>query len=200
MQNNSLPGFFKCDDYFIDEKVGLLKFSNNYKVFDQQGIQIGNISQVVPFWHKVLRLLLSKAMFPFTLNITNMDDQVVASIHRGWTFWMSKITIRNNNGQEVGGIRQKFKMLKPLFHIVDSNDVVLAKIQGDWKAWNFNITDSNERQLGAINKKWAGVLQETFTTADKYRVTIAKECPEDLNKMAIVAGAITIDMILKESK
>jgi uncharacterized protein YxjI len=200
MQQHVLPGFFKCDDYFIDEKLGLLKFANAYKVYDDQGIQIGNITQVVPFWHKVLRLFLNKAMFPFTLNIINMDEQVVASIQRGWTFWMSKIIIRNSSGDQIGGIKQKFKFLKPEFLILDANDVQLAKIQGDWKAWNFNIVDGSEKQLGTITKKWAGVMQEVFTTADKYRVSIAKECPEDINKMAIVAGAITIDMILKESK
>ncbi|MCF6407616.1 scramblase [Chitinophaga filiformis] len=200
MGQTKLPEFFHCDDYFIDEKVGLLKFANAYKVFNQDGQQIGNIRQVVPLWHKFLRLLLDKRMFPFTLNIADANEQVVASIHRGWTFWMSKIEIRDMNGVVVGGIKQKFKFMKPLFHILDANGAVLAEIKGDWKAWNFQIVDSADRELGAISKKWAGAFKEVFTTADKYRVTIAKECPEDVNKMAIVAGAITIDMVLKESK
>jgi uncharacterized protein YxjI len=76
----------------------------------------------------------------------------------------------------------------------------LAEIKGDWKAWNFTIVDAAGRELGIITKKWAGAFKEIFTTADKYRVNIAKECPEDVNKIAIVAGAITIDMVLKESK
>lgn len=200
MGQTKLPEFFHCDDYFIDEKVGLLKFANAYKVFNQDGQQIGNIRQEVPLLHKFLRLLLDKRIFPFTLNIVDTNEQVVASIHRGWTFWMSKIEIRDTNGVVVGGIKQKFKFMKPLFHILDANNEVLAEIKGDWKAWNFKIVDSSERELGAITKKWAGAFKEVFTTADKYRVTIAKECPEDINKMAIVAGAITIDMVLKESK
>ncbi|MVT08039.1 LURP-one-related/scramblase family protein [Chitinophaga tropicalis] len=200
MGQTNLPQFFHHDDYFIDEKIGFLKFSNAYKVFDGQGQQIGNITQQVPFFHKILRLLLSKAIFPFTLNIVDANEQVVASIDRGWTFWMSKIKISDANGVVIGGIKQKFQFMKPLFHITDANEQVLAEIKGDWKAWNFNIVDGSGRELGTISKKWAGALREAFTTADKYRVNIAKECPEDVNKMAIVAAAITIDMVLKEGK
>ncbi|SEW40013.1 Scramblase [Chitinophaga sp. YR573] len=200
MGQTNLPEFFKCDDYFIDEKVGLLKFSNAYKVYGEQGQQIGNIQQIVPVWHKILRLFISKALFPFALDIKDMNDVVIASIRRGWTFWFSKIDILDANGEKIGGINQKFKLMKPLFHITNQYGETIAQIKGDWKAWNFSIVDSNEKPLGAITKKWAGILKEAFTTADKYRVTIEKDCPEDVNKIAIVAGAITIDMVLKESK
>lgn len=200
MGQTNLPEFFKCDDYSIDEKVGLFKFSNAYKVYNDQGIQIGNIQQTVPVWHKILRLFLNKAMFPFTLDIADMNGVVVASIQRGWTFWMSKIVILDGNGVQIGSIKQKFKLMKPLFHIADQFGTTIAQIKGDWKAWNFSIVDPNEKALGTISKKWAGFMKEAFTTADKYRVVIEKDCPEDVNKIAIVAGAITIDMVMKESK
>ncbi|SFD45397.1 Scramblase [Chitinophaga sp. CF118] len=200
MGQTNLPEFFKCDDYFIDEKVGLLKFSNAYKVYNEQGQQIGNVQQTVPLWHKFLRLFLSKAIFPFTLDITDMNNVVVASIQRGWTFWTSKILILDGNGTQIGGIKQKFAFMKPLYHITNQYGETIAQIKGDWKAWNFSIVDSNEKALGTISKKWAGILKEAFTTADKYRVTIEKDCPEDVNKIAIVAGAITIDMVQKEAK
>lgn len=200
MGQANLPPFFNYSDYFIDEKIGLFKFSNAYKVYDDQGQQIGNIQQTVPVWHKLLRLFISKAILPFTLDIKEMDDTVVATIHRKSTFWMSKITILDGSGTPIGGIKHKFKLFKPLFHITDANGNVIAEIKGDWKAWNFTVFDTNGNELGQITKKWAGVLKEVFTTADKYRVTIGKECPEDIRKIAIVAGAITIDMVLKESK
>lgn len=200
MGQANLPTFFNHNDYFIDEKIGLFKFSNAYKVYDDKGVQIGNIQQNVPGWHKLLRLFLSKAMFPFTLDIKEMDNTVVATIHRGWTFWLSKITIFDGNGTPIGGIKHKIKFFKTLFQVTDTNGQVIADIKGDWKAWNFTIVDTSGNELGQITKKWAGILKEAFTTADKYRVIINEKCPEDLKKIAIVAGAITIDMVLKESK
>lgn len=194
------PEFFESNEYFIDEKVQFLKFHNVYKVYDPMGLQVGTVTQKVSGWHKFLRLLLNKAMFPFHLEITDINERVLVSIHRGWTFWMSKITIMDGNGVVSGYIKQKFRFLKPRFQIFDANQIQVAEINGDWKAWNFSITDSNGIQIGSINKKWAGVAKEFFTSADKYHVSIVPEYAEDKNKMNIVATAITVDMVLKESK
>ncbi len=201
MITSAFPAFFEGNDYFIDEKVGLLKFANSYKVFDAQGTQLGNITQTVPGWQKVLRVIGNfKAMMPFELAIMDMQGNVQASIRRGWTFFMSKIEIMDGNGNVTGSIRQKFKFFKPTFLISDAQDNPIAKITGDWKAWNFRIEDSGGNPIGTISKKWNGILKEAFTTADKYVVSISPAVAEDVRKTAIVSAAITIDMVLKESK
>ena len=194
------PEFFESNEYFIDEKVNFLKFHNEYKVYDNTATQVGSIVQRVSGWHKFLRLFLNKALFPFTLEIIDNNNKVLVSIRRGWTFWLSKITIVDGEGNLTGSIKQKFRLLKPRFQISDKEGNPIAEINGDWKAWNFGITDPQGNAIGAINKKWAGVAKEFFTTADKYYVTIAPEYAEDRNKVAIVATAITIDMVLKENK
>lgn len=194
------PEFFESNEYFIDEKVQFLKFHNVYKIYDSIGLQVGTVTQHVSGWHKFLRLFLKKAMFPFHLDVTDINDHVLASIHRGWTFWMSKITIKDAGDIVSGSIKQKFRFLKPRFQIFDTNETQIAEINGDWKAWNFSITDQNGQQIGLINKKWAGVAKELLTTADKYHVSIIPEYAEERNKMNIVITAITIDMVLKESK
>lgn len=194
------PPFFESNEYFIDEKVQFLKFHNEYKIYDNSGLQVGAVKQHVSGWHKFLRLFLKKAFFPFTLHVTDNNDVLLASIHRGWTFWLSKITIKDGNGTEAGFIKQKFRFLKPRFQIFDAHETQIAEINGDWKAWNFRITDAEGNEIGTINKKWAGIAKEFFTTADKYNVSIVPQYAEGRNKMNIVVTAITIDMVLKESK
>lgn len=194
------PEFFAHDTYFIDEKVNLFKFENAYKVYDTEGRQIGNIVQKLSGWQKMLRLIIDKKVQPFTLDITDMNGTKSVTIKRGWTFFMSKITILDANAMPIGYIRQKFKLFKPVFHVLDAAEQNLAEIKGDWAAWDFTIKDDKEMQIGTISKKWNGALKEIFTTADKYVVSIAPECREDIKKVAIVASAITIDMVLKESK
>ncbi|HYD91335.1 MAG TPA: phospholipid scramblase-related protein [Flavobacterium sp.] len=195
-----LSGFFETDSYFIDEKVNMFKFENSYQVYNDIGVNIGVVAQKMSAGDKALRLLLNKSMLPFLLEIRNADGGLEASLRRGWTFWMSKITITDKDGHPIGYIKQKFKLLKPTFLIYDTNDTLVGKISGDWKAWNFKITDDNDNQIGAISKKWAGAVKEIFTSADKYNVTINPDYPENKNKMIILAGAITIDMVLKEKK
>lgn len=194
------PEFFESNDYFIDEKVAFLKFHNEYKVYDNTATRVGTIVQRVTGWHKFLRLFLNKALFPFTLEVIDNNDKVLVTIRRGWTFWLSKITILDGEGAVTGFIKQKFRLLKPRFQIFGAQGELIAEINGDWKAWNFGITGAAGNPIGSISKKWAGVAKEFFTSADKYYVTIDPAYAEDGNKIAIVATAITIDMVLKESK
>ncbi len=191
--------FFDYNDYFIDEKVGLFKFSNAYKVFNQAGEEIGLIQQKVSTLHKVLRVISDlKKMMPFTLEILDTNGVVQATISRGWTMFMSKIIITDSNGVEIGKIQQKFKLFKPRFIITDPYEQPIAEINGDWKAWDFTITDPKGVRIGTISKKWNGAMREIFTSADKYVVSIDESVDEDIRKMAIVSTAITIDMVLKE--
>ncbi|PYF72462.1 LURP-one-related/scramblase family protein [Pedobacter nutrimenti] len=191
--------FFDGQDYFIDEKVNMFKFENAYKVFDEKGENIGAVKQVLTFGQKMLRLLVDKRMLPFKLNIVNNDDEIQASISRGFTFFMSKILINDAYGNPLATIKQKFKFFKPTFKIEDPDGNPIAEITGDWKAWNFVIKDSNQIEIGSISKKWAGALKEIFTTADKYNVHIDPNYSQNQHKVAILSSAITIDMVLKES-
>ena len=192
--------FFDNNSYFIDEKVNFFKFENCYKVYNDQGEPVGMINQKLSGGQKLLRLLLNKAMLPFLLEIKDVNDNVVATIARDWTFFLSKITVTNADGVVVGIVRQKFKLFKPTFKIYNTSEELIAEISGDWKAWNFKIQDASNNQIGTINKKWAGAMQEIFTSADKYNVNMNTDFASMENKVAILAGAITIDMVLKESK
>jgi uncharacterized protein YxjI len=198
--NISKPKFFEGHSYFIDEKVNLLKFENQYKIFNEKGEQIGSINQKLTFGQKVLRLLLNKAMLPFRLEIKDSNGTLMASISRGWTFWMSKIVISSGDDKMIGSLRQKFKLFKPTFKIFNHEETQIAEITGDWKAWNFAINNETGASIGTITKKWAGAVKEIFTSADKYIVNVDPSYSNMMNKIIILSAAITIDMVLKESK
>lgn len=191
--------FFESNDYFIDEKVNFLEFENSYAIYNDKAELKGSIRQKLTLGQKLLRMVLNKTMLPFLLEIKNSNSEVEASISRGWTFFMSKIKILDGQGKSIGSIQQKFKLFKPSFRIFNNFDELIAVISGDWKAWNFEIKDSMDVQIGTISKKWAGAMQEIFTTADKYNVHIDPKYSNKENKIAIIASAITIDMVLKES-
>ncbi len=190
--------FFDYNNYFVDEKVNFFKFANEYKVYDELGNQLGVIKQKLSTSKKILSLFINRTSMPFHLDILNNNNEIEASICRGWTFWMSKINILDKNQNIIAYIQQKFKFIKPSFKIFDTNNQFIGEISGDWKKWNFSITDSNYSKVGTINKKWAGTVKEIFTTADKYNINISQNIFEAKVKKAILASAIVIDMIFKE--
>jgi len=196
-----ISNFFQANTYLIDEKVNFFKFANAYKIYNENGEQLGQVEQKLSAGAKILRLLLNKAMLPFKFDIVNANGSVEASITRGWTFWMTKINILDHSGQLVGKIRQKFAFLKATFIIETADGQEIARIVGDWKAWNFSITDTTGTEIGTISKKWNGVMKEVFTTADKYIVDLIPAYNNSASqKMAVLTAAITIDMVLKERK
>lgn len=193
--------FFQSNSYFIDEKVNMFKFENAYNVYDESGDHIGAITQRLTTSEKLLRLLLDKRMMPFKLVVQGLNGKELATIQRGWTFWMSKIEVLDADNKVIGYVKQKFKFFKPEFQILSSSEQLIGIITGDWKAWNFDIKDASQKQIGSISKKWAGAVKEIFTSADKYNVSIDPAFSSSIeHKQALVSCAITIDMVLKESK
>ena len=188
------------NDFLIDEKVGMFKFENQYKIFNDEGHQLGRVQQRMSLGQKFLRMIISPAALPFKIEIYDEKDAMILKVSRGWTFWMSKITIEDAQGMILGYVKQKFKLFTPKFEVLDSQNMLLAELKGDWKAWDFQLKNSQGQTLATINKKWNGAMKEIFTTADKYKVSIDGTLVNDTLKKIVLSSAITIDMVLKERK
>ena len=191
--------FFSCNTLVIDEKIAAFKLSNAYKVYDSEGNEIGAIQEHKPFINILLGMFLSKGMMPFELNILNEEGKRIAQLKRGLTFMMSRVQIFNEAGNLVGAFQQKFS-LKPKFQLLAPDGSEIATIKGDWRAWNFDITDAAGNKIGSVDKKWNGIAKEMFTTADKYMVNIDPSLTDENKRIAIASVAAAIDMILKEDK
>ncbi|MBQ0047905.1 MAG: hypothetical protein KBT33_10475 [Prevotellaceae bacterium] len=190
--------FFLNNTYVIDEKVQVLKLTNGYKVYDANNNEIGLIKENMPGSRILLSLIVSKQNLPMTLEVYNMEGKMIASLTRGFTLFMSNMKVLDENGTQVATIKQKFG-LKPKFELLDMSGAKIATIQGNWTAWDFNITDTNNNPLGSISKKFNGLAKELFTDADKYVVNIEPSVTDEAQRIAIASTAAAIDMILKEN-
>lgn len=188
------------NDFLIDEKVSFFKFENQYKIFNEDGHQIGSVQQKMSLGQKFLRMIISPSILPFKIEIYDEKEALIIQASRGWTFWMSKISIEDEQGVALGFIKQKFKLFSPKFEVLDSQNMKIAELSGDWKAWDFQLKNTQGQTLAIIHKKWNGAMKEIFTTADKYKVSIDAEIVNDILKKIVLSSAITIDMVLKERK
>ena len=198
-------GFFSRSEYIIDEKLSVFRFTNAYKIYDASGSHIGWVEQQsISGGAKAARLLLGskvKGMQAFRLNIMDLEGKTLVSVAReGAGSGMSgirTISLSDGAGQSLGALKFARGSWTPKLDIFNRNGEVVGHIAGDWKGWNFTITDACGTTVGAVNKKWAGLMTEVFTTKDKYRVSISSQA-SGLYRTAIVAAAITLDMVFHE--
>ena len=186
--------------------MSVFKFTNAYVIYDTSGRQIGTVEQEkVSGGAKAARLLLGssvKAMQSFKLDIKDNSGKILASIQRGGvgsSGGLRSVSLLDGSGKSIGSIKILFSMWHPKQEILAPDGSCVGRIEGDWKGWNFTISDPSGNTIGTVNKKWSGAMREIFTTADKYFVSVSPHA-SGAYRMTIIAAAITLDMVLHEFK
>ena len=125
------------------------------------------------------------------------DGTPLLALTRPAKFAKSRMQIAYANGTPIGEIVQENFWGKKRFGF-SVDGAVIGGIRGEsWTSWDFALEDANGTEIGRINKQWAGVGRELFTTADHYQVQIHHELPYPLRLM-VIASAITVDTALKQ--
>lgn len=110
----------------------------------------------------------------------------------------STLEVVDGQGAHVGKIVQENVVGKKRFRLEGPSDEILGSIDAEnWRSWDFAIHDPAGTEVGRITKKWAGILREGFTTADRYLLNISGAVAGDLRTL-MVASAAGIDTALKQ--
>ncbi len=186
--------------FLIKEQVGMFRASNNYDIFDA-ATNMHLMTSKEPnlgFFTKMFRFTKYKRNTPFNVHVTEVSGKPIVSISRGTTIFRSDVTVSGENHQILGYFKQKFWSVGGKFEIVDKNQKPVCTLQGKWTGWDFKFTKDNQ-ELAQVNKKWAGIGKEFFTSADNYVLSINENVPQDsVERQLIFAAVMVIDMVLKE--
>lgn len=105
--------------------------------------------------------------------------------------------VRRPDGQPVGAIRAERTTRH--YALLDAEDRRVGAITGDLPLRRFTATDDQGKHVAVVNKKWAGLVVEMLTTADRYTVEIADPVSEPLRTL-VVLSAVVLDLTLHEFK
>ncbi|MGW0331881.1 phospholipid scramblase-related protein [Streptomyces sp. NPDC003011] len=183
----------------VNQKAKLIELTNEYKVMDQNGNQLGSVVQVgQSALKKILRFVASIDQFmTHRLEIRDAYGQPVLLLTRPRKFLKSRVIVTRPDGQPVGEIAQQNMIGKISFAMkVDGQQIGAIKAE-NWRAWNFAIVDHAENEVARITKTWEGLAKTMFTTADNYVLQIHYQLPEPLLSL-VVATALTVDTALKQ--
>lgn len=183
----------------VNQKAKLIELTNEYKVMDQHGNQIGSVTQVgQSALRKIVRFLWSIDQFmKIRLEIRDAHGQPVLLLTRPGKIFKSRVIVERPDGSPVGEIVQQNMIGKINFALmVDGQQVGAIKAE-NWRAWNFAIVDHAGSEVARITKTWEGLAKTMFTTADNYVLQIHYQLPEPLLSL-VVATALTVDTALKQ--
>ncbi|BCM70802.1 MULTISPECIES: phospholipid scramblase-related protein [Streptomyces] len=183
----------------VNQKAKLIELTNEYKVMDQSGREIGSVTQVGQgILRKILRFVSSLDQFlTHKLEIRDAHGQPQLLLTRPAKIFKSRVIVTRPDGSPVGEIVQKNMIGKINFAMMANGQQVGAIKAENWRAWNFAIVDHADNEVARITKTWEGLAKTLFTTADNYVLQIHYQLPEPLLSL-VVATALTVDTALKQ--
>ena len=186
--------------YLVKEHVGMFKLKGNYDVFDPEtGEELLHCREErIGLGTKLLRMTDYRTMAPFHVDVETVSGEQVLSVKRGFSIMRSKVDVLNERDERVGGFKQKLLSIGGAFRVLGEDDQELCQLKGKWTGWDFRF-EADGVPLARVNKKWAGIGKEMFTSADNYVLQIEETVPPDNPiRTLIFAAVMCIDKVLKE--
>ena len=184
----------------INQKAKLIELTNEYKIRDEQGADIGVIRQEgQSALKKVARFVSSLDQFmTHRLGAYDASGAKVLELVRPRKIVKSSVEVYDGAGALAGTIRQQNVFGKIRFGLHDAGGVKIGEIRAEnWRAWNFAIVDAAGTEVGRITKTWEGLAKTLFTTADDYLLDINPSLTGPLRLLAF-ASAVGVDTALEQ--
>ena len=196
-----MPELLEHERLIVNQKAKLIELTNEYRIRDEQGNEVGVIRQEGQSKARKVLRLVSKidSVLPVTLSVYDAAGQKVAGLRRGATVWKSKLEVTDGSGTVVGRLAQQNMVGKVRFSIEGVGGMPLGELRAEnWRAWDFSIVDTAGTEVARITKKWAGLGKEMFTTADNYVVELTPRATGPL-RVIVLAAAAGVDTALKQT-
>ena len=184
----------------INQKAKLIELTNEYKIRDTDGNDIGVIRQEgQSTLKKMARFVSSLDQFmTHRLAAYEPDGSKVLELVRPRKFVKSTLEVYDGVGTLVGTIRQQNVFGKIRFGLHDAAGTKIGEIRAEnWRAWNFAIVDQTDAEVGRITKTWEGIAKTIFTTADDYLLDVSPTLKAPLRTL-VFASAVGVDTALKQ--
>lgn len=183
----------------VNQKAKLIEVTAEFKVFNAAGQPVGSVVQVgQSTLKKVARFVSSVDQFmTHTYEVRDANEVPIMQLVRPAKFMKSKFRIQTPDGGLIGTVVQKNVFGKVRFGLF-ANDVEVGSLNAEnWRAWNFNVQNTEGQQVARITKTFEGIAKTLFTTADNYVVQIDPSLSDPLRSIAICA-ALCVDTALKQ--
>jgi uncharacterized protein YxjI len=128
----------------------------------------------------------------FDIKIFDEKRSHFLTAHHPFRFFFQAVEVSDAGGKLLGTLQQRFSILSKRFDVLDAaGNVLLQMKSGLFRIWTFPFL-KNGTEVARIEKKWAGLLSEVFTDADKFRIAFGRASL--LEKQLLLAAGIFVDL------
>lgn len=184
----------------VEQKKSIVDVSTNYRIFDDDGNQIGAVRQVDQgVGQKLLRFVSSFDKYlKFAFEVTDASGTVVLKLTRPPKFMKSHLRVEDGAGIPIGEIVQENVLGKKNFSLVSSDGAVGEMAGKNWRDRRFTVSDITGKTVAEVSKRFEG-LRGVFHAEDKYVVRLEDHATDPLRTLA-VAASVCLDVALHQEE
>lgn len=198
---STVKSIFTENILVVNQKAKLIELTNEFRIYDADGIQIGAVREVgQSAAKKVARALTNlDSLMTHTMEITNMSGEVLLRITKPRALLKPKVIVERGDGTLIGELQIKLRIGKAQIKLLIGTEQVGMTFAENFRAWNFKIVTGQDHQVASITKTWEGLAKAMFTNADNYVVQIHEKLEDPIHSL-VLASSLAVDLILKQNK
>ena len=191
--------------FVVKQKKELLELAgfetrNKYSIETHEGVQIAFAAEDGKSIGAILFRHILGHWRSFSITIFDTNRVPIFTAHHPFRILLSRLVVKNQSGETIGAIQQRFSIFHKSFDIVDDSDQVIMSTRAPiWKPWTFPIK-KNEIEIAIILKRWSGILKEAFTDADQFTINFHGKNLNVKERTLILAATLLIDLVYFEKK
>lgn len=178
------------------EQPSQLLADGYYHVYDGNGMPVAHVRELMP-----TRQFMGAGgrHRPHRFGIFSPDGEPVLTLDKPWQNGLPNIYVTDAHGGPVGCIIQDLKFTGSRFWLQDANGNNIGRIEGDFGNWHFEVYDGHGQVAAQIDQQYTGLFSGQWNTDDRYALQFHYD-PDEWLRMLVVASAITIDVMLHDTK
>jgi uncharacterized protein YxjI len=129
----------------------------------------------------------------FDLQVFDASRRPVMVARHPFRWFLKRLELSTPEGRPLGVIQQRWGVLRRRFDLLDANGRLSLTMDASiFAPWTFPILRAGAA-VACIEKRWGGVLKESFTDADTFRVTFTPGVSA-AERAVLLATAIFVDL------
>jgi uncharacterized protein YxjI len=136
----------------------------------------------------------------FEIELFDSARELVLRAVHPFRFFLQRLELTTPDGQALGVIQQRLSFVSKCFDVVAADGKIALRVRSSlFSPWAFELT-RHDRSLARIEKKWSGLLRETFTDADTFRVVYSSSELSPEERALVLVAAVFVDLSYFEHK